>query len=204
MSGFTPIGTMDGSDYHGKLAVVLFSASDTVPAFQGDMVIEDLTNPAAANKYPPVTQAVGTEGTPSLPAVLLGAIAEFYPDFTDEGSLITNFRAASTARQARITRGTAVIYAVAADNLVSIIDGLDIGDTLDMIQPASPSGDIVTGISGQVLDSSDVATGDQFLIQGFNELKGDTQGTPSDAAVGTQQVWNVTIANGVGAILRGG
>lgn len=205
MGGFSPIGTMDGSDYHGKLQVVLFKAAEATATFLGDMVTPNLANLEATDSYPAVAQA--DEAT--VAASLLGAVHEFFPNFNDEGTLITNFRAASTEREARIIRGTAVIYAVQTDNddQTAGIDGTNIGETAEMVNNA---GDTITGISGQQLDNSSVGAPavPQFLIQGFDEIQGDVQGTPGidlgNPPFAFEQLWNVTINDGVGSTLRGG
>ncbi len=215
MGGFVPIGTTDGADYHGKLQVVQFQVLDPVAAFLGDMVATGSGTSAAlaTDRYPSVRQAVGAEGAVDTPDTLLGAIVEFLPDFTDEGSLVTNYRTPLTAQSARITHGSAVIYGAECDNAVTALDGTDIGSLVDLTQPAGPfvppdigSGDEITGISGQVLDASSAGTsGTQLLIRSFNELQGDRQGVPP-GVVDTPQIWNVSIASEIaaGASLRGG
>jgi hypothetical protein len=166
--GFVPIGTTDGSDYHGKLREVEFLAGDAVAAFIGDMV--KLTGTTGADGFTPVVaQAAAGNG-------LIGAIVEFLPDFEDETFLTAgSSRLASTARKARVCFGSDVLYiAQASTTLVAA----DAGQNADIIVAA---GSTITGISameiGAVIGAG--ATGQVRLHHVFNttenELGADAQ-----------------------------
>ena len=187
--GFVPLGTTDGSDYHGKMRdVVLDTATNSLPLFQGDMLAS--ITPAVTDKVQRVEQADEASFTD-----LLGSLVEIFPDFNDEGSLIANFIAADSAdRSGRVVYGSDVIYAVREDAVGGALDGADIGLAADMA--ASAAGDIITGISGQALDSSvAVATTGQFLLLQLDQQQGN------DFAVsgGVGAIWQVTINPGATA-----
>lgn len=158
--GFVPVDTLDGADYHGKMRDV--TIDDTTASFVGDFMSAG-TNVAADEN-----QRVQTSLPADAYAALVGALMEIYPDFTDEGSLITNYAAAGAGdRQGRVVRGDDVIYQAREDALVDPLDGADIGTGVDLI---NPGGDTVTGMSGMLLDSSSTAATGQFLIRRLGKL----------------------------------
>lgn len=147
--GFVPIGTTDGSDYHGKLRDVILDNGANL--FIGDMLINSTS--VAGDKV----QRVETALAATLGALLVGALVEIYPDFTDEGTLVRNYHAAGADGDGRIAYGSQVIYAAREDADTSVIDGTEIGGSVSLIQ--TTTGDLITGISGQALDSSTAIAG---------------------------------------------
>lgn len=134
--GFVPIGTTDGSDYHGKMREVEFLSTDGVACFLGDMV--KLTGITGADGFTPVVAqaAVGNS--------LIGAIVEFLPDFKNEAFIGNgnNQRAANQSIKARVCFGADVLYAVQAS---TTLVAADFGSNADIVVAA---GSTITGISG--------------------------------------------------------
>jgi hypothetical protein len=166
--GFVPIGTTDGSDYHGKMREVEFLAADGVACFLGDMV--KLTGTTGADGFTPVVaQAAATDA-------IIGAIVGFLPDFSSETFLTAgSSRLASTARKARVCFGSDVLYiAQASTSLVAA----DAGQNADIVVAA---GSAVTGISAMEIGAAigAGATGQLRLHHVFdtpgNELGADAQ-----------------------------
>lgn len=139
--GFVPIGTTDGSDYHGKLREVEFLATDAVAAFIGDMV--KLTGTTGADGFTPVVaRAAATDA-------MIGAIVEFVPDFSSETFLTAgSSRLASTARKARVCFGSDVLYAAQASTSLVAADA---GQNADIVVAA---GSTITGISGMEIGAA--------------------------------------------------
>ena len=138
--------------------------------FIGDMMIQASVSDIETDvsKVPNVDTIIVT----SAPETIFGAVVEIFPDFTDEGTLISNFRAAGTLRTVKMAQGSAVIYAVQAND-DAVLDGGDIGLLLDI--DLSVAGNQISGISGQQIDSN-LSTTDQFLVRGFSEKVGNEVG----------------------------
>lgn len=171
--GFVPVGTTDGSDYHGKMMEVEFAAADAVPCHLGDMVKLTGTN--------------GTDGT--IPVVaradagdaLLGAIVEFYPDFENENYLNQGlYRAASTARKARVVYGKDVIYKAQASTTLATASA---GQNADIVVG---TGSNITGQSGSELAAATGAgaTAQMRLLRVSKDVGN---------AIGADAVWECTI-----------
>lgn len=142
--GFVPVGTTDGSDYHGKMRDVAFLASDNDECFVGDMV--RLTGTTTADgRTPVVTRATAGTGNP-----IIGAIVGFYPEFSTEAFLSEggNYRRASTARTARIVYGTDVIFMAQTSTSLTAADA---GQNADIVLG---TGNTITGISGQEIGAA--------------------------------------------------
>ncbi len=146
ISGLKAIGTLSGSDYHGKLRRVTFAAGDSVAAFQGDLV--KLTGTVdATGKIPVVAQSAAGDAS-------IGVIASFIPNFSDEGSLTDNHRLADTAQDALIYWGQDVLYTCQEDSDGNAIEIAEAGLNINVVVG---SGSTVTGISGMELDSTSAA-----------------------------------------------
>jgi len=180
--GFAPIGTTDGADYHGKMRDVILD--DGANAFVGDMLILGGTA-LAADTVPRLTPAASAAAGNTLK----GALVSIYPDFTDEGSLVTNYHASGADGVGKVCWGEDVIFAAREDALVGPIDGTEIGGSVDLI---TGTGSVITGISGMALDSSSAALD---KAQALNLLQLDLQqGNVFEATVGgTGAIFNVSI-----------
>ena len=153
-SGFTPVGTTDGSDWHGKLRTVQFAGDYAASAFVGDIV--KLTGTGSVDgKYEQVEVAAAGDAN-------IGAIVEILPSFEDEGSLTQMYKPADTERLAKVCFGSEVLYEVQEDSDGAALATTDIGSDIDLIAGA---GNTITGISGQQIDSSTAGSGTQFRIR---------------------------------------
>lgn len=164
MSGFAPVGTTDGSDYHGKLQDVIID--DAVAAFVGDITIAGTQ--VATDEVPRVEaqQAVTDDS-------FGGVLVEIYPDFTDEGSLITNYVPAGAGdRGGRVAVGNEVVYV--GEDSIGGIDGTDIGSSF---LTALAAGDVITGVSGQTISNTAGVAGDVGItILGLQQKVGNEYG----------------------------
>lgn len=153
-SGFTPVGTTDGSDWHGKLRTVQFADDYAASAFVGDVV--KLTGTGSVDgKYEQVEVAAAGDAN-------IGAIVEILPSFEDEGSLTQMYKPASTERLAKVCFGSEVLYEVQEDSDGAALATTDIGSDIDLI---AGTGNTITNISGQEIDSSTAGSGTQFRIR---------------------------------------
>jgi len=174
--GLNAVGTLSGSDYHGKLRRVTFAAGDAVAAFQGDLV--KLTGTVdATGKIPVVAQSAAGDAS-------IGVIAGFIPIEGDEGSLTTNYRPASTAQDALIYWGQDVLYTCQEDSAGNDIEITEAGFNINVIVG---SGSTVTGISGMELDSTSAAN-----TSTLNMRLHRVHDAPNNA-LGTNAEWVVSI-----------
>jgi hypothetical protein len=180
--GAVPIGTTDGSDYHGKLRQVQFAAGDSVVAFLGDFV--KLTGEGSTDgKIPVVARGAENED-------LVGAIVSFDPLFSDEGSLSSapNHRTASVQRNAWITWGTQVLYEIQADELATALTAGDIGRNVDLT--AGTTGSTITGISAMEIDSDSVDDATkQFRLHSVANKVGNSLGS-TKRKINLEQVYH--------------
>ena len=171
--GFVPIGTTDGSDYHGKLREVEFLAADGVACFLGDMV--KLTGTTGTDGFTPVVaQAVAGDA-------IIGAIVEFFPDFENEAFINAGSnRLASTARKARVAWGSDVLYVAQASTTLVAADA---GQNADIVVG---TGGTITGVSGSEIGAviAAGATGQLRLHHVQNKL---------DNELGADAQWVVSI-----------
>lgn len=155
VKGFTPVGTLSGSDYHGKLRRISFSAGDSVACFIGDLV--KLTANADAEGTTPVVAQSGVGD------ISVGALVALEPDTTDEGSLSSpNFRAADTLRYGQVCFGSDVLYSVQEDSDGNSMPITDAGLNADVIIAA---GNVITGASGMEIDSTTAATSNALALR---------------------------------------
>lgn len=171
--GFVPIGTTDGSDYHGKMRDVEFLASDATACFLGDMV--ELTGTTGTDgRTPVVTQAAAGDA-------IIGAIVSFYPSFGSETFLTEgNSRAASTARRARVVWGSDVLYAAQSS---TVLTAADAGQNADIVVG---TGNTITGISGSEIGAA-IAAGATGQLR-LHRLNDDVNGE-----LGANANWIVSI-----------
>ncbi len=143
--GFSPVGTTDGADYHGKMREIILD--DGAAAYMGDMLILSGTILATDKVERMAPAATGAAGN-----TLVGALTEVYPDFTDEGSLITNYHPAGSDGSGRICYGTDVIFAAREDAVADVISGLEVGGSVDLV-----TGTPALDVSAMALDSDTAA-----------------------------------------------
>jgi len=145
-NGLTPIGTLSGSDYHGKMRRVAFAAGDAVAAFVGDLV--KLTGTVdATGKIPVVAQSAAGDAS-------IGVLVSLDVDASDEGNLMTPLtRATLTARTGQVLFGQDVLYKMQEDSVGNAIEITEAGLNCNVIVG---TGNDVTG-SAMELDSTSAA-----------------------------------------------
>jgi hypothetical protein len=161
--GFRPVRYRDSSPYNGSFTLYAFSASENNAAFIGDVVQFDSTNRATAltDVYAPgipfCKAPVAGVTTTAVRGVLAGLLPEPEFNHTATSSLGRRHRVASTARYALVVDDTNVVFETQEDgnDWASTSDN-SIGKVGDFQYAA---GSTTTGISGSMLDSSDVGTG---------------------------------------------
>lgn len=174
--GLTPIGTLSGADFVGKLRRVTFASGDATAAYVGDLV--KLTGTADSTGTKPVV-AQSAAGDASI-----GVIAAFIPNTSDESSLLTPYRKASTAQDALIYWGQDVLYTIQEDSVGGSIAAASAGLNCNVIVG---SGSTATGISGMELDSSSAANTSTLNMR-LHYVKDSP-----DNALGTNAEWVVSI-----------
>lgn len=174
--GLVPIGTTDGSDYHGKMREVEFLAGDSVACFVGDLV--KLTGTTGTNgKTPVVAQAV-------IGNAAIGAIVSFVPDFDNESFINAgNNRLASTARKAMVCFGSEVLYVVQEDSVGGALAAADAGLNADIVVG---TGNTITGVSGSEIDSS-------TKLQATGQVRIHHLSRDEATVLGTNANWVVSI-----------
>lgn len=133
--GAVPIGTTDGSDYHGKMREVEFLSTDGVAAYLGDWV--KLTGITGTDGFTPVVaQAAAGDA-------IIGALVSFLPDFVNEAFIGdgNNQRAANQAVKAKVCWGSDVLYTSQSSTTLVAADA---GQNADIVVAA---GSTITGIS---------------------------------------------------------
>ncbi len=155
VNGFTPVGTMSGSDYHGKLRRVSFATGDSTATFIGDLV-KLTANTDAAGTTPVVAQS-------GVGDISVGVLVSLEPDTTDEGSLsAANYRRAGTKRYGQVAFGSDVLYSIQEDSVGNSMPITDAGLNADIIIAA---GNTVTGASGMEVDSTTAATTNTLALR---------------------------------------
>lgn len=143
--GARPIGTTDGSDWHGKTREVSFASGDAVACYVGDFVKLTGTN-TPDGKTPIVAQAAAGDA-------VIGAVVGFAPDFASE-SFDQTYRSANAVQKALICWGSDVLYSIQEDSVGAALTAAQAGLNASIIVGA---GDAITGMSGMEIDSSTAA-----------------------------------------------
>lgn len=194
---FVPIGTTDGSDYHGKLREVEIGAG-VANTFLGDMMTLSGTGSAdgRAEGVALATAGDATATTATGTTNLAGAVIEFLPDFTDEGSLVRNYHLTGSAQRAKLVYGSEVVYEAPALTALAIAD---IGANRNIALGAG--GSTITGIGTHGIGAAPTAAAlGQLRIIGATNLEGDNQ--PVITAVGAN--WRCRINGSVDQLRSAG
>ena len=155
VNGFTPVSTLNGSDYHGKLRRVSFVIGDTVACFIGDLV-KLTANTDALGTTPVIAQS-------GVGDISVGVLVSLEPDTTDEGTLsAANFRRAETIRFGQICFGSDMLYSIQEDSDGNSMPITDAGLNADVIIAA---GNTITGASGMEIDSTTAATSNALQLR---------------------------------------
>ncbi len=152
--GLTPIGTLSGADFHGKMRRVAFAVGDAVVCFVGDLV--KLTGTVdATGKIPVVAQSGVSDAS-------IGVLVSLDFNADDEGSLMTPLtRATLTARTGQVCFGQDVLYRIQEDSDGNAIEIAEAGLNCDVVVG---SGSDVTG-STMELDSTSANTSSGLLLR---------------------------------------
>ena len=166
---FAPIGTTDGSDWHGKLREVNLDAA-IANTFLGDMMTSLANGPADGRAEDVDIATVGDVAAAGAVSTnqLLGAVVEFTPDFTDEGTLIRNFHLTGAAQLAKLVYGSDVIYEAPANVALALTD---IGTNKNLSLGAG--GSIVTGIGTHGIGADSATALAQLRIIGASKTEDD-------------------------------
>ncbi|MGI9250921.1 MAG: hypothetical protein ACR2PR_06955 [Pseudohongiellaceae bacterium] len=156
--------------------------------FLGDMMaIDGVVVPAANADGRAESMILGTAGAfaAATPTALAGAVVEFTPDFTDEGSLIRNFGQTGADRRAKLVYGTDVIYESTASEAIPLAN---INTNYNILAAV---GNTTTGISAyEIGTANNLATG-QLRILGASRTERDN--APAVTAIGA--TWRCRLNN---------
>ncbi len=179
-SGFTPIGTMSGADYHGKMRRICFLTGDSTATFIGDLI------QLAGSASPDGTAVAVAQCAATNAAVgVLVSLDPLNPSTLGESALSTaNYRRASTLRYGYAAFGSDVLYTCQEDSDGGALAVTDASDNIDIIVGA---GNTITGLSGMELDSSTADTTNTLvlMLHGIDTTLGN--------AIGTNCRWVVSI-----------
>lgn len=140
---FVPQSTTDGSDWHAKMRQINIPAA-VADTYLGDMMSLDGGGGPADGRAENVNLATSGAAVESTQTMPVGAVVEFVPDFTDEGSLIRNFHQTGTAQLAKLVYGSDVIYEAPDVQGVLVVADINTNRLLD----TTVLGDDITGVSG--------------------------------------------------------
>lgn len=182
--GAVPKFTLSGSDWGSRVRSYPVDSSNATAVFRGDFItLEDDGNctPAAAG------------------GILLGVCVGVKVDRTVAATEAPGYLPATTAGNILVCVGTDVIYEMQEDGVGGAMVATNVGSTGDIVAGA---GSTTTGVSGHLLDSSDVIAKDaspasaQLLVIGL--------GAEVDNAVGTSAKWLVRINESAFALGQSG
>lgn len=188
-NGFTPVRTLSGAPWSGKVKEYLIPSADGTAVYVGQPVKLDGSSGAAGT----VVNGRNCEGMATCIAAaagdrLLGVVVGFV---ADPAYLIPDYRRASTNRIALVCDDADVVYQAQEDSVGGSIAAASVGLSTDMVVG---SGSTATGRSGAMLDSSDVATdtGGQFRLLGLVRIP-DATSTSGENQLGNYAKWEVVI-----------
>lgn len=182
--GAVPVGNLSGANWNHRITSYLIPASDGTKTHIGDFVKLAGSSGAAGTMVAGQDcegMATVIKGT-ATDVTLVGAVVGFSVKPTDL-NLSGLYRAASENRIAYVTDDPMTIYEMQEDSVGNNLDADMVGLSTDII---TGTGSDTTGISGQMLDSSDTATAlGQVRILGLSKR--------ADNAIGTYGKWLVVI-----------
>ena len=152
MRGFTPIKNIDGTPFNGATIKCALLVADATATFIGDAVT--LSGTASAEGYPSVQQAAASD------TQIFGVVTSFDAAPTD---LETQYRKASTLRLCNVVPAGSALFKIQSDGATDITD---VGRQADI---TVGSGSTVSGLSAMELDHSNLGTGANLTVIGFDE-----------------------------------
>ena len=155
--GFRPVTSDGNGGSRIKLGRYAIQASEGTDLFRGDPVLIQGTSvlDELTGTYVPTVVRAGTSG------YVTGVIVDFEPQ-TDES--LTYKTDATTERFVLVADDPYQLFEVQADGSVAVTD---LGNTADII--FTNAGSTVTGQSGAELDTADIGTGTQLVIEGVSQ-----------------------------------
>lgn len=193
VQGGVPVGTLGAANWNGKVGTYVILVGDATACHIGDFV--KLSGSSGTSGLA-LVDGVDTEGMPAVvkatasDTTLVGAVMGFSANPANL-NIDGLYRAASTARLAFVSDDPNTIYEMQEDSVGNNIDADMVGLSTDII---TGTGSNTTGISGQMLDSSDTATaGGQMRILGLSRRAGNS--------IGADAKWLVKINVAEGAYL---
>jgi|SRR3990167_370258 len=186
--GAVPVGTLGAGNWNGKVGAYLML--DATATHIGDFVkLAGSSGTAGTIVYGQDVEGMATVAKATASDItIVGAVVGFSPLQTDL-NVSGVYRAASQNRIAYVSDDPRTIYEMQEDSVGNNMDADMVGLSTDII---TGTGSNTTGISGQMLDSSDTATaGGQMRILGLSKRV--------DNAIGTYAKWLVMINTGEGA-----
>ena len=159
--GFVPVDTQ-GQSYVGRINKYRHDSGDSTALYVGDPVV--LAGSGSADGYPTVIRA--TCSTSVTTDLITGIVVGFEPY---EAIPSLKYGAGSVSYYVLVNDDPDQIFMVKSDGATAITD---IGGSC---QIASGTGNAYTGLSGYVLDHSEIATTatDQLIIVGFPQGRPD-------------------------------
>ena len=154
--GLRPVGYFNGSPWNGKANWYYIPVGNASSIFIGDLVTMDGTA-TADGKYPTIKRTAAADIT------IVGVVIGFAktPELGFDIDVPTrNYCPLSTAMYALVVDDPNVIFEVQEDSVAGSIPVTAVGNNADIVATA---GSTTTGLSGMVLDSSDVVTTAQQL-----------------------------------------
>lgn len=155
--GFRALTSQGDAGSTIKVGKYVIAAAEGTDLFVGDPVLitgTSILNPDDGIIYPTVARS-GTSGYTT------GVIVAFVPDTADSLTYKTD---ATTQRYVLVADDPYQLFEVQADGSMAITD---VGNTADII--FTHAGSTVTGQAASELDTADIGTGTQLVIEGFTQ-----------------------------------
>jgi hypothetical protein len=156
--GFRPVNNDGAKGSRMSPRRYKVAAADATDLFPGDPVIltgTSIIDAQSGLNFPVVTRATAGDGN-----YVTGVVVDFIPVTDDSLRYKVD---AVTERDVLVIDDPEQLYEIQADGSVAITD---IGNTADII--FTNAGDQINGQSGAELDTSDIGTGDQLVIEGVS------------------------------------
>jgi hypothetical protein len=156
--GFRPVESGGSGGSRVKLTKYAIAASEGTDLFRGDPVNlagTSVLDEETGNYLPTVVRATAGNGNYTV-----GVIVDFVPQTDDSLTYKTD---ATTERFVLVADDPYQLFEVQADGSVAVTD---IGNTADII--FTHAGSTITGQSGAELDTADIGTGKQLVIEGVS------------------------------------
>lgn len=157
--GFRPVTTDSGKGSSIKLRKYAIQAAEATDLFVGDPVV--LEGTAVLDEKDGTYVPTVVRATAGATNYATGVIVDFIPE-TDES--LRYKTDATTERFVLVADDPEQLFEIQADGSVAVTD---IGNTADII--FTNAGSTTTGFSGAELDTSDIGTGDQLVIEGVSQ-----------------------------------